>query len=112
MRAFGEHRPPLERSPDATRPRQHVLDAARATLPLAEPMRSADEPGERHAWNFGRPPAEVAGVAGVADLGARARGKDPQWGHEPDGSIPESRALVLSSARAASELGWRCAWDL
>jgi CDP-glucose 4,6-dehydratase len=42
----------------------------------------------------------------------RAWGGAAAWRHEPDGAIPESRALVLSSGKAAERLGWRCAWDL
>jgi len=112
MRAFAEGRPLAVRSPEATRPWQHVLDAVRGTLLLAERMRPSDAPAERLAWNFGPPPREVHAVRAVADLAARAWGAGAQWRHEPDGSIPESRALVLSSERAAAELGWRCAWSL
>jgi CDP-glucose 4,6-dehydratase len=112
MRAFAAGGALVVRSPEATRPWQHVLDAVRATLLLAERVRASDEPAERLAWNFGPPPRDVYAVRTVAELAARAWGAGAQWRHEPDGSIPESRALVLSSERAASELGWRCAWSL
>lgn len=112
VRAFEGNRPLVVRSPDATRPWQHVLDAVRGTLLLAERMRSRDEPAERIAWNFGPPEGDVHAVREVADLAVRAWGAGAQWRHEADPSIPEARALVLSSERAASELGWRCAWPL
>jgi len=53
----------------------------------------------------------VRPVREVADAAVREWGAGAQWRHEPDGSIPEAKALVLSSERARRELGWQCAWD-
>ena len=66
---------------------------------------------ESIAWNFGPDPRQVHSVKDVVEAAVRAWGTGAQWRHEPDGAIPESKALVLSSERAARELGWRCAWD-
>ena len=112
IRAFAAGAPLVLRSPASTRPWQHVLDAVRGTLLLAERMPAEDHPAERLGWNFGPEPGDVHPVSAVADLAARAWGGGARWRHEPDASIPESRALVLSSARAREALGWRCAWDL
>jgi len=112
VRAFERGAALVIRNPAATRPWQHVLDAVRATLLLAERIEARDEPAEALAWNFGPDPDRVHPVSAVADACARGWGDGARWIHEPDASIPESRALVLSSERAARELGWRCAWDL
>ncbi|HEX6634528.1 MAG TPA: CDP-glucose 4,6-dehydratase [Usitatibacter sp.] len=112
VRAFESGEALAIRNPAATRPWQHVLDAVRGTLLLAERVEARDEPAESLAWNFGPDPREVHPVSRVADAAARAWGEGASWRHEPDGSIPESRALVLSSERAHRSLGWRCAWGL
>jgi CDP-glucose 4,6-dehydratase len=112
VRAFGEGAPLVVRSPASTRPWQHVLDAVRGALLLAERVPGDDVPAERIAWNFGPAPADVHRVGDVADAAVRAWGGNARWRHEPDESIPESKALVLSSARAGEALGWRCAWGL
>ncbi len=113
MRAFAVGRPLVLRNPAATRPWQHVLDAVRGTLVLAERIEGRDVASEALAWNFGPSPGDVHPVSAIADAAARAWGTGAVWRHEPDpAGIPESRALVLSSARAKSELGWECAWNL
>lgn len=111
MRAFAAGRELVLRSPGSTRPWQHVLDAVRGTLLLAERM-AAQADAATLGWNFGPPAEEVHCVGQVADEAAKAWGRGSSWRHEPDASIPESRALVLSSARAERELGWRCRWGL
>ncbi|QJR12682.1 CDP-glucose 4,6-dehydratase [Usitatibacter rugosus] len=111
MRAFERAAPLVLRNPAATRPWQHVLDAVRGTLVLAERAAPGDVPAEAIAWNFGPDPAFVRPVAEVADAAVREWGAGAAWRHEPDGTIPEAKALVLSSERALRELGWRCAWD-
>ncbi len=112
MRAFAAGRPLVLRNPASTRPWQHVLDAVRGTLLLAEKADGADAPAESIAWNLGPADGQVHPVSQLADAAAKAWGQGASWRHEPDAAIPESKALVLSSARAASELGWRCAWGL
>jgi CDP-glucose 4,6-dehydratase len=111
MRAFSQGLPLVIRNPAATRPWQHVLDAVRGTIVLAERAAVSDVPADAIAWNLGPAPAFVRPVSDVATAAASAWGGDARWRHEPDGAIPESSALVLSSERAQRELGWRCAWD-
>lgn len=112
VRAFAAGKPLVLRNPAATRPWQHVLDAVRGTLVLAERGADARAAAEDIAWNFG-PAGAVHPVSAVADAAVKAWGGGAAWRHEPDGeAIPEAKALVLSSERAARELGWRMAWDL
>jgi CDP-glucose 4,6-dehydratase len=111
IRAFVAGRPLVLRHPDATRPWQHVLDAVRGTLLLAEHDASEETSAEDIAWNLGPPAASETRVADVADIAARAWGEDASWRHERDDAIPEAKRLRLSSGKAAERLGWRCAWD-
>lgn len=108
MRAFAQGAPLVIRNPAATRPWQHVLDVVRGTLVLAERGPAGDD----LAWNFGPDARSVHAVSQVADAAAKAWGAGAAWRHERDESIPESRALVLSSEKAARRLGWRGVWDL
>ncbi len=112
VRAFVAGEALVVRSPESTRPWQHVIDAVRGTLVLAERMEAGDAPAEALAWNFGPEPRDVRPVAAVVNAATREWGDGAAWRHEPDGTIPESHALVLSSAKAHAKLGWRCVWDL
>jgi CDP-glucose 4,6-dehydratase len=112
VRAFAAGRELVVRNPGSTRPWQHVLDAVRGALLLAEMPPAADRRAEDLGWNFGPPDGDVQSVADVARLACDAWGDGARWLHEPDVSVRESRALVLSSARALAELGWRAAWGL
>ena len=112
MRAFGAGRPLVLRRPNATRPWQHVLDAVRGTLLLAERDANDETSAEDVAWNLGPSPEGEVRVADVADLAVRAWGEGAAWRHERDDSIPEAARLRLSSAKAAERLGWQCAWDV
>ncbi len=93
------------RSPDATRPWQHVLDPLHGYLMLAEAL--ARDP-QRHAgaWNFG--PDHAAEVA-VADLAARfvqAYDRGPKPVVARDATLHEAPRLSLDSTKARERLGW------
>jgi CDP-glucose 4,6-dehydratase len=111
VRAFSEKRELLLRNPASTRPWQHVLDVVRGTLLLAE-RRGAIASVEDLAWNLGPAAGRVHTVAEVASLAAAAWGNGAAWRAQPEGSIAESRALLLSSEKARRALGWQCAWSL
>jgi CDP-glucose 4,6-dehydratase len=110
-RAFAAGRPLVVRNPASTRPWQHVLDAVRGALLLAEHLDAAPATTDGIAWNFGPAPRDLRSVRDMADLAVRSWGAGALWRHEPDGSIPEATALVLSSERARAGLSWQCAWD-
>lgn len=108
--AFAGHRQLVIRNPGSVRPWQHVLDVVRGTLLLAE-RRAVAHCADDLAWNLGPPAREARTVAAVATHAADAWGEGARWREEPDASIPESRALLLSSDKAREALGWECAWD-
>lgn len=98
------------RSPRATRPWQHVLDALSGYLLLGERLRGADAAHLCEGWNFGpsvdanRPVRDLV-TAAIDALGAGS------WEDVSGGAAPhEAHALHLSTDKAALRLGWRPAW--
>jgi len=119
MRAFAAGRPLVLRSPGPRALGNTCSDAVRGTLLLAERMPAPDAAAAL-AWNLGPPAEEVHSVGEVADEAVRAWGEGASWRHEPDASIPESRALCAFGARAqrssagaaagACATPWAAAW--
>jgi CDP-glucose 4,6-dehydratase len=112
VRAFSDKRALVVRRPNARRPWQHVLDAVRGLLLLAERTSWFDRPGAQIGWNFGPPAAQAVSVATIADHAVRIWGDGASWRHEPDDGFSEGEILILSAAKAARELGWSCAWNI
>jgi len=110
VRALRAGQPIVLRSPDSTRPWQHVLEPLSGYLRLAAAL--ARRPGDfGGAWNFG-PRGDA--IRTVEDL---ARGIVEHWGGgrvEVDRStirFHEARLLHLNCDRASSDLGWEPRWD-
>jgi CDP-glucose 4,6-dehydratase len=92
------------RSPDSTRPWQHVLDALAGYLRYIEMLA-----GERTALpslNFGPPPSERATVAQVAYRMGSALGLDTVWERDTGEHPPEMNVLSLNPDLARDSLGW------
>lgn len=98
------------RSPDSTRPWQHVLDSLSGYLSLGQRLLAGDS-AAACAWNFGPGPEANQTVASVLDRMShfwpalawqRAVGEQPH----------EARLLYLDSAKARADLGWRTVWSL
>jgi CDP-glucose 4,6-dehydratase len=105
VRGIAAGRPAVIRSPDATRPWQHVLDALSGYLLLAK--RLEEDPARfSEAWNFGPEDRSVSVAVLAKKLIARlGRGeisitRDPKAPHE-------ARALELDVSKARAHLGWR-----
>lgn len=101
---FASGRPALLRRPRATRPWQHVLEPLSGYLTLAERL------GERQAhesWNFGPAAEDGLTVAEFADRAAREWGEGAAWEDADDGGPHEAGLLMVDSALARRELGWR-----
>ena len=101
------------RSPNSTRPWQHVLDCLGAYLTLAAALLEGDAPSAT-AFNFG---PEVADNVSVGDLLTRLRAYWPElrWEIDVDAArlAPhEANYLYLDSGRARQQLKWHPAWGL
>ena len=99
------------RSPDATRPWQHVLDCIAGYLVYLQAV--AEQPAGRlpHALNFGPPLGHGIKVTQIAEAFLLSLGRSPQWNHGTIPQIPEKRLLQLDPGLAAKVLGWRTRLD-
>ena len=113
IRAISAKRPIALRSPNATRPWQHVLEPLSGYLCLGAKLATAPEP-TRYAsgWNFG--PID-RGVHPVLDVVQRMVQAWPA----PDSPIEvgrvelsEAMLLALDCSKARSHLGWSASWDI
>jgi CDP-glucose 4,6-dehydratase len=98
------------RSPNATRPWQHVLESLSGYLLLGQKLIEGDKNFDG-AWNFG---PERSGNRTVADVLSRLQTCWPemQW-HQTDAPQPhEANLLYLDSAKAHAKLVWQPVWNL
>ena len=100
------------RSPHATRPWQHVLEALHGYLRLGNRLLDGDA-ALADAFNFGPEPRDNVSV-GTVLRGLRAHWPELEWKHcPPPGAAPhEARNLYLDAARAHMLLGWAPRWTL
>jgi CDP-glucose 4,6-dehydratase len=92
------------RSPDATRPWQHVIEPLAAYLLYVEALASGrDVP---RALNIGPLPGDQATVGKVAEAMATALGGDSAWRRDERPAPPEMQLLSLDPGRAMASLPW------
>ena len=98
------------RSPDATRPWQHVLEPLSAYLLVGQKLLQGERRCEG-AWNFGPAPAKGATVT---DVLTRLREFWPgvEWRTTSQPQPREVQSLSLDSSKARADLGWRPVWSL
>jgi CDP-glucose 4,6-dehydratase len=96
----------LIRSPDATRPWQHVLDALHGYLLLAEGLLAGNS-SFADAWNFGPDAADNIPVAAVLNQ-LQQHWPELAWHTAEHPDAPhEASMLYLDSSKARHLLGWR-----
>lgn len=101
--------PLVIRSPQATRPWQHVLDCLSGYLRLGQRLLAGD--GDcAQAWNFG---PDESGNHTVGDVlsGLKRDLPQTQWELSTDPQPHEAGLLQIDSAKARAQLGWRPVWD-
>jgi CDP-glucose 4,6-dehydratase len=98
------------RSPDATRPWQHVLESLGGYLSLGANLLDGRREFEG-AWNFGPALDDGLTVAGLLDR-MHASWPGLAWSVSRDPQPHEARLLCLDSTKAREKLGWRPVWDL
>lgn len=110
LRAIDAGRELVLRSPNATRPWQHVLEPVLGYVRLAE--RLLGPHGERFAegWNFGPPPSDVRTVRWIVEkLCEGVPGS--RWSVDQAAQPHEAVQLSLDSTKALDRLGWGPVWD-
>lgn len=108
VRAFGENNSLEIRSPNATRPWQHVLDALSGYLILGQRLLEGDRDCA-DAWNFG---PESDGRRTVSEVLDKITQYWPsiRW-HPAETPQPhEANALYLDSSKARTALHWQTTW--
>jgi len=102
---------PLEiRSPDATRPWQHVLESLSGYLSLGHQLLEGEQ-NTAESWNFGPNPE---GNRSVVEVLTRLNRHWPEleWQVTPHPQPHEANLLYLDSAKAKTRLGWQPVWTL
>jgi CDP-glucose 4,6-dehydratase len=110
LRALDAGRPLIIRSPQATRPWQHVLEPLSGYLMLAERL-CADGGDFAEAWNFGPDEADARPVQWIVET-LCARVSNASWQRDASLQPHEAHTLRLDSAKAHAHLGWRPRWNL
>ena len=107
MRSFMAGEAVTIRSPESTRPWQHVLEPLRGYLLLAERLYE-NTAKYAEAWNFGPDEGDARPVEWLADRVCRLWGKSASWANTADKDQPhEAGFLRLNCDKAKSRLGWR-----
>ncbi|MEQ1814743.1 MAG: CDP-glucose 4,6-dehydratase [Candidatus Nitrotoga sp.] len=98
------------RSPQSTRPWQHVLEPLSGYLVLAEKLYAggSDFAG---AWNFGPDDEDARSVQWIIERLAEVR-KDVNWQYDEMSQPHEANYLKLDSSKARSQLNWQPRWRL
>jgi CDP-glucose 4,6-dehydratase len=98
------------RSPQATRPWQHVLEPLSGYLMLAERLYT-DSAAFAEAWNFGPNDEDAKPVQWIVERLAEMR-KDVIWQCEEAPQPHEANYLKLDSSKAHNRLNWQPRWRL
>ncbi len=111
IRAIQEEKPIHLRSPEATRPWQHVLEPLSGYLLLAARLRQ--EPSSyAGSWNFGPPSSEVRTVKDVAEKIVEHFGKGSITADEVVKGHHEAQLLQLDCDKAHQLLKWYPRWNV
>ncbi len=110
VRALVAGRPIVIRSPEATRPWQHVLEPLSGYLQLGAALHR-DPAAFAGAWNFGPHVGELRTVLDVVRSMVSLFGRGEVVVDAPADRPHEARLLQLNSDKARQLLGWNTRWD-
>ena len=110
VRAIGTGSALQVRSPNATRPWQHVLDSLSGYLILGQRLLIGDK-SSACAWNFGPGPEANQPVENILN-GLSGAWPELAWEHSAEQRPHEATLLYLDSTKAKQELHWQTAWSL
>ncbi|SFK09487.1 CDP-glucose 4,6-dehydratase [Methylocapsa palsarum] len=94
------------RSPEATRPWQHVLEPLSGYILLAEALSRRNSASFAEAWNFGPRDEDCVPVRALVGQLAARWGEGASW-RIRDHSLPhEAHYLKIDASKAKTRLGW------
>lgn len=110
FRALDDNKTLKVRSPNATRPWQHVLEPIFGYLVLAEKL-VANNSNYSEAWNFGPLKDDIKSVSWIVE---RLCDKIPNsnWETISSSHLHEAKLLSLDISKARSRLNWSPRWSL
>lgn len=111
IRSLLKNQPTIIRSPQATRPWQHVLEPLHGYLMLAERLYN-DGHSFASAWNFGPPEESEKTVGWIIEQLYQLWGVTFEWKKDANPGPPECTFLKLDASKAHAYLGWRPKLDL
>ena len=110
LRALDAKTALMIRSPESTRPWQHVLEPLSGYLLLAEKLFTHGE-SYAEAWNFGSDDSDAKPVRWIVEQLAQLR-PDLVWQYNNAPQAHEAHYLKLDSSKAKHRLGWQPRWQL
>lgn len=110
LRALDSGQPINVRSPQASRPWQHVLEPLAGYLMLAESLFNEGQEFAE-AWNFGPEESDSKSVRWIVEY-LCGHVPDAAWQCDSSPHPYEANMLKLDSSKAKSQLGWRPRWNL
>jgi CDP-glucose 4,6-dehydratase len=110
LRALDAGRELVIRSPQATRPWQHVIEPLSGYLMLAESLFTHGQ-SYAEAWNFGPEEADARPVQWIVEY-LCSQVPDAAWQCDAAPQPHEANMLKLDSSKAKAKLGWRPRWNL
>lgn len=112
IRAFTAGEQVMLRSPQATRPWQHVLEPLSGYLLLASKLLGDAGVDYDGGWNFGPRAQDVQPVARLVQRLVHHWGEGADWDVSAGPHPKEAARLALNCDKAIHLLGWSPAWDL
>ncbi len=111
LNSLMKEEPTLIRSPNATRPWQHVMEPVHGYLMLAEKLYNE---GQEFVggWNFGPPDSSEKSVEWVIDELYKLWETSMEWIRDTNPGPPEKTFLKLDSSKSRAYVGWRPKLDL
>lgn len=100
------------RSPNATRPWQHVLEPLGGYLLVAARLLGPDANEYCSGWNFGPSTDDVRPVQNIVQLLAEKWGHGASWSMASGKHPKEAMMLALNCDKANNLLNWRPCWQL
>ncbi len=110
IRALRSGKEIILRSPNSTRPWQHVLDPLLGYLQLAVALFEAQDKFGG-SWNFGPESVDIRTVRNLVDAVVHNWGRGDVLVDKDSGQFHEANLLHLNCDRSRFALGWKPRWD-